>query len=160
MVPQDNSTSDYDLAADTLRDFYLRSHRVIDRLMIAQGASYARTKMLVHIGREQPVRSIDIASSFGYAPRTVTEAIDGLERDGLVRRDPDPEDRRAKRISLTPSGAVAVEAAETMRLRYIEDVFGVLSSDECQEIVRIAGKLNDRLGELGDTLAVRSSACP
>jgi DNA-binding MarR family transcriptional regulator len=149
--------SDYDLPADTLRDFYLRSHRMIDRLMTAQGASYARTKILVHIGREQPLRSIDIASSFGYAPRTVTEAIDGLERDGLVRRDPDPEDRRAKRISLTPSGTVAVEAAEAIRLRYIENVFGVLTVGECEEIVRIIGKLNERLAELGDAVSHRAN---
>ena len=82
-------------------------------------------------------------------PRTVTEAIDGLERDGLVRRDPDPADRRAKRISLTAAGQAAVEAAESSRVRYIENVFGVLSAGECEEIVRVVGKLNDRLAELG-----------
>lgn len=149
MVPHDNRLSDGDQASAALRDFYLRSHRLIDRIMTAQGASFSRARVLMHIARGGPLRSIDLAESFGYAPRTVTEAIDGLERDGLVRRDPDPEDRRAKRISLTPAGIAAAAAAESSRVRYIEDVFGVLSAGECEEIVRVVGKLNERLAELG-----------
>jgi DNA-binding MarR family transcriptional regulator len=153
MVPQDADwgagEAKYDRAGDALRDFYHRSHRLIDRIMTGQGASFARARILSQIARAGALRSIDLAISFGYAPRTVTEAIDGLERDGLVRRDPDPEDRRAKRISLTAAGEGAVKAAEASRLEYMENVFGVLSVDECDEIVRIVGKLNDRLAALG-----------
>jgi DNA-binding MarR family transcriptional regulator len=141
--------ADYDRAGDAMRDFYQRSHRLIDRIMTAQGASFARAKVLTQIARAGSLRSIDLAVSFGYAPRTVTEAIDGLERNGLVRRDPDPEDRRAKRISLTPAGEKAVESAEASRLHYMETVFGVLSAEECDEIVRVVGKLNARLSDLG-----------
>ena len=149
MVPHDYRHSDREKAGDALRCFYLRSHRLIDRIMTAHGASFARARVLMHIAREGPLRSIDLAESFGYAPRTVTEAIDGLERDGLVRRDPDPADRRAKRISLTAAGQAAVEATESSRVRFVENVFGVLSAGECEEIVRVVGKLNDRLAELG-----------
>jgi DNA-binding MarR family transcriptional regulator len=148
MVPQDND-ADVDRVADSLRDLYLRSHRVMDRLMSAHGASFARTKLLLLIARQGPVRSIDLASYFGYAPRTVTEAIDGLERDGLVRRDPDPDDRRAKRISLTGTGLVAVESAEAARREFVDGVFGVLDPAERAEMVRLIGRLNDRLAELG-----------
>jgi DNA-binding MarR family transcriptional regulator len=135
--------------SEALRDFYLRSHRLIDRIMTEQGASFARSRLLMHIAQHGPLRSIDLASSFGYAPRTITEAIDGLERDGLVRRTPDPEDRRAKRIVLTPAGEAAAETAEASRIRYIEAVFGALSPDECGAMVDLVGKLNERLGTLG-----------
>lgn len=149
MVPQDISLDGRTRVAETLRDYYLRSHRLIDRIMTEQGASFSRAKMLMHIAREGPSRSIDLASFFGFAPRTVTEAIDGLERDGLVRRDPDPDDRRAKRITLTAEGMVVVKAAEAARLEYIESVFGVLSVEECEQIVSLVNKLNDRMAELG-----------
>jgi DNA-binding MarR family transcriptional regulator len=139
---------DYDRVGDALRDYYQRSHRLIDRIMTAHGASFARARILSEVARAGALRSIDLAVSFGYAPRTVTEAIDGLERDGLVRRNPDPGDRRAKRISLTPAGHAAVKAAEASRLQYMQDVFGILSADECDEIVRVVGKLNARLAEL------------
>ncbi len=144
------SVQGFNRAADALRDFYLRSHRLMDRLMTAKGASFARSRLLTYIAREGPVRSIDLASSFGYAPRTVTEAIDGLERDGLVGRCPDPDDRRAKRISLTPEGAAAAEAAEGSKQEYLVRVFSALDENEQAEIVRLIGKLNDRLAELED----------
>jgi DNA-binding MarR family transcriptional regulator len=143
------ASSDFDRAGEALRDFYQRSHRLIDRIMTARGASFARARILTQIARAGSLRSIDLAASFGYAPRTVTEAIDGLERDGLVRREPDPEDRRAKRISLTPAGEAAVETAEAARLQYMEDVFSTLTDDECEELVRVIGKLNARLVKLG-----------
>ncbi len=134
-------------ATDMLRDFYLRSHRAIDRIMAGEGASYARARLLMHVAREGPLRSVEIASSFGQAPRTVTEAIDGLERDGLVRRTADPSDRRAKLISITDAGRAAIEGAEASKQAYIDTVFGALSPEECGEIVRLIGKLNDRLRE-------------
>jgi DNA-binding MarR family transcriptional regulator len=140
---------DYEQVAQALRDFYLRSHRVIDRVMTAQGASFARAKLLMYIAGQGPVRSIDLATHFGYAPRTVTEAVDGLERDRLVRRDPDPDDRRAKRISLTDEGIAAAESAERSRRSHVENVFSTLSAEECDEMIRLFGKLNDRLVALG-----------
>jgi len=142
--------SSHERAADALRDFYLRSHRAVDRIMTAQGASFARAKLLAHIAREGPLRSADLALAMDYAPRTVTEAIDGLERDGLARREPDPEDRRAKRISLTPAGTAAAKAAGASRQHFIETIFSALTSKEREEIVRLVGKLNDRLASLPD----------
>ena len=149
MAPDDLDLSERERAMEALRDFYLRSHRLIDRIMTAQGASFARAKLLMHIARIGPQRSIDLAESFGYAPRTVTETIDGLERDGLVQRSPDPGDRRAKRISLTEAGRAAAAATGQSRMNYIGDVFGALSTTECAEIVRLVGKLNTRLAALG-----------
>ena len=117
VAPHDNAEPDYESASHALRDFYRRSHRLIDQIMTQQGASYARARVLSGIARDGPLRSIDLAMAFGYAPRTVTEAIDGLERDGLVRRTPDPDDRRAKRIILTSAGEAAVKASEASRVR-------------------------------------------
>ena len=59
--------------------------RLIDAHLAAQGASMARLKLLAFIA-EQPRRSTDIASFFDQAPRTVTQAIDSLEQNGLVSR--------------------------------------------------------------------------
>lgn len=147
--PHDNESIAHDEVAQALRDFYLRSHRVVDRIMTERGASFARTKILFLLGQRGPLRSADLAAAHGQAPRTVTEAIDGLERDGLVRRDPDPQDRRAKRISLTEAGAAVAEEAEASRRLFVDDIFGALSVDECKEMARLIGLINARLARLG-----------
>jgi hypothetical protein len=60
---------------------YSLMHRVLDRRMVAEGASLARTKMLHYIANNAPVRAADVAEWFDLAPRTVTQAIDTMERD-------------------------------------------------------------------------------
>ncbi len=134
--------------ADEVRDFYLRSHRVVDGMMKAGGASLVRSKLLAFIAHAGPVRSADIAASFGYSPRTVTEAIDALERDGLAARTADADDRRAKRISITPAGEAARAAAEPARQRFLEQVFGPLSEEERAALSAILRKMICRLESL------------
>ena len=133
-----------------MRDFFQRSHRLIDGIMRAQGASFAQTRVLAQVARAGSLRSTDLAVALGYASRTVTEAIDGLERNRLVRREVDRVDRRAKIISLTNAGEVVVKASEVAYTRFTKDVFGILSPEECGTMINIIGKLNRRLDELVD----------
>lgn len=129
-----------DLAAG-LRDLYIASQRALDRIMRTHGASFARTKLLLFVDRAEWVRAIDLAEAFSYAPRTVTEAIDGLERDGLVRRDPDPVDRRTKRISITEAGRAVLRTSEPARKQFVAEVFGVLDAGESEAFGRVLEKL-------------------
>ena len=129
------------LASDYGRQF-LRMHRLIDRRMAEHGASLSRTKLLLYLVKEAgDARAADIAEFFGLAPRTVTEAIDGLERDGFVVRTPDPVDRRVKRLSITQEGRRAVEATEPLRLDLVEQIFGALDRDEADQLEQVLAKL-------------------
>ena len=131
--------------ASSFGKLFLRMHRLLDRRMAECGASFARTKFLLYLEKEGPSRATDIADLLGLAPRTVTEGLDGLERDGLVRRDPDPNDRRAKRVSLTPEGRKAIAATEPLRVRLVERIFGSLDADDRAHLDRILGRLSDAL---------------
>ncbi|HET8613316.1 MAG TPA: MarR family transcriptional regulator [Sphingomonas sp.] len=132
--------------AEALRDFYIRIHRDLDRRMAAGGVSLARTKLLAFIRCRGDARSADIVAAFGHAPRTVTEAIDGLERDGLVRREPHPADRRAKRILITEAGEAAIAASEPIYHELVERVFGPLSPSEREALAAVMAKLIGNLG--------------
>jgi DNA-binding MarR family transcriptional regulator len=124
---------------------FLRMHRLLDRRMAQSGASLSRTKMLMYVEKHGPSRGVDIAGYFGLAPRTVTEALDGLERDGLVRRDPDKADRRVKRVSITDEGRRAMTATEPLRLRLTETIFGVLDPQERAQLDAIVTKLAEAI---------------
>lgn len=134
--------------ADALRDFYVRSQRVADRLMRDAGLSLARYKLLHFIVEQGSVRSADIVDGFSLAPRTVTEALDSLERDGLIRRNPDPVDRRAKRISITAEGEKAIASAAPVRERFLQDVFGRLTPSECASLATVLGRMSELLSVL------------
>jgi DNA-binding MarR family transcriptional regulator len=117
------------LAAELFRLFF-RMQRLMNRRMAEQGASLARTKLLLFLYKRGPSRAADIADFFDYAPRTVTEAIDGLERDGLVMRTPDERDRRVKQVSITNEGRRVIGETEPLRHELINGVFGALTVEE------------------------------
>lgn len=134
---------DLDLLATAYGKLFLRMHRLLDRRMAQGGASLARTKLLMCVDKEGPIRATDIAELFGLAPRTVTEALDGLERAALVVRTPDPQDRRVKQIAITQEGRDAIRATEPLRIDLVERVFGKLSAEQCEQLDGIIGVLTE-----------------
>jgi DNA-binding MarR family transcriptional regulator len=103
--------------------------RLIDAHLAAQGASMARLKLLAFIA-EQPRRSTDIASFFDQAPRTVTQAIDSLEQNGLVSRSPVAGDRRAKLVQITDTGREMLEQGLPLYDSIVARTFGNLTVQE------------------------------
>ncbi len=131
-----------------LRDFYLRSQRVLDKVLAEQGISWARLRLIYCIRLQGSVRSVDLMRVFGYAPRTITEALDALERDGLVERVPDPVDRRAKNISLTPAGEALCKSAEPIRRQLGVEVCGVLDAQEQRVLQEMLTRMTQRLATI------------
>ena len=56
-----------------------------------------------------PMRSGELAQQCLLTPPATTELVEGLAREGLVRREDDPSDRRAVMVSLTAAGRREVE---------------------------------------------------
>ncbi len=150
MEPTFDIPDEHIALSDALRLFYMRSQRVLDRIMTAHGASFARTKVLMFIASNPPARSSDISRAFGFAPRTVTEAIDALERDGLVRREADMVDRRAKTIIITPAGSAAIAASEPMRRQLTSQLFDALDEAERTQLTSFIVRLGGRLEEIDE----------
>ncbi|GAA4104882.1 MarR family winged helix-turn-helix transcriptional regulator [Nonomuraea sp. NPDC050663] len=61
---------------------------------------------------------------------TMTNRIDRLAQAGLVRRRPDPEDRRGVLVSLTSEGLDRVDAAFAGLLRREHDLLAGLGADD------------------------------
>lgn len=132
---------DIDKMAIRYGRIYMRLHRLLDRRMAAEGASLARTKMLHYIANNAPVRAADVAEWFDLAPRTVTQAIDTMERDALVVRVPDPADRRAKRLDITDKGRQVLQQTEPLRRELVEQAFSLLSQEDTEHFARILDRL-------------------
>jgi DNA-binding MarR family transcriptional regulator len=79
------------------------------------------------------------------ARSTITRIIDQLERDGLVRRVGDAEDRRAQRVVLTPKGEAQRTQVRTLHEDSLERRLSILSLDEYQQLHWLLTKLRDGL---------------
>lgn len=131
-----------------LRDFYAKSQLEVDRLLKAQGISLPRVRLLGFILEKGETRSVDVAEAFSYAPRTVTEALDGLEKAGLIERRPSPEDRRSKLIALTEHGREALALAQPTVQGFVKDVFAALDAGEQEMLANLVEKLTARLDRI------------
>ncbi len=65
-----------------------------------------------------------------------TKRLDRLEARGLLRREPDPEDARAKLVSLTPAGRELIDAAFTEHMRNEARLLGRLSARDRSDLER------------------------
>jgi DNA-binding MarR family transcriptional regulator len=81
-----------------------------DRWAEKHGLSEGRLGVLFRLYRGGATALGDLAHDFHTSSRNVTGLVDHLERDGLVQRIPDPDDRRSVRARLTEAGRVRIEA--------------------------------------------------
>jgi DNA-binding MarR family transcriptional regulator len=86
---------------------------------------------------EGGLRSSELAAHLHIAPRSATEVVDALEAKGLVRRSPDPTDRRATLVSLTARGTELMDEVRRARGLESERLFERLSAADRRTLARI-----------------------
>jgi len=79
-------------------------------------------------------------------PRAVTTLVDGLETSELVRRVPDPTNRRVIRIELTDAGLEALGELRRARRAAAEDILAPLDTEQRAQL----GGLLNALFEVPD----------
>jgi DNA-binding MarR family transcriptional regulator len=89
-----------------------RVHNAMERWTESHGLSESRLRVLMTLDQSPDHRRPlgELAEMLGVVPRTVTDIVDVLERDGLIHRTPAPHDRRSVHAQLTKAGREAVEA--------------------------------------------------
>ena len=70
---------------------------------------------LMRLQRSGPMRVKQLADLLGLDATTVSRHVDDLGARGLVVRVPDPRDRRAVQVRLTPAAVARLDAAEVER---------------------------------------------
>ena len=112
------------------------------------GISGAQGNILNYILVESQNRSVyqkDIEQEFGLRPSTATETLKSLEKNGLIKRETDPNDGRYKKIVFTEK-AEQIEAVLKSEIEESETILlqGV-TKEERQEFLRIAEKMLQNL---------------
>ena len=88
-------------------------------------------------GRKQQ----ELADTIGVDKAAATRALCRLERGGFVRRESDPEDRRATRVYLTDKARQLRPQLEAAAAATTAILNGALDSNEQQELRRLLAKM-------------------
>lgn len=87
------------------RMFFIMS--LMETWFVHNNLSHGRFGMLIELMRQSesgPISPAELARIYGAKSATITGLLDHLERDGLIERVPNPEDRRKINIQLTEAG--------------------------------------------------------
>ena len=126
-------------------ELHHRVHRLVDEAMNAAGLSLSRAKVLNVLAEQGPVKQATVAGALGFAPRSVTDTLDALEREGLATRGPDPNDRRAWLVTITPAGTVALNRAVAVKRTAMDTIFAGLDDAERRHFAAMLIGLRTRL---------------
>ena len=102
-------------------------------------SQFAVLEALYHLG---PMTAGDVSQKILKSGSNLTTVIDNLERDGLVRRVRDTNDRRVINVHLTEAGSSRIETVFPEHVAGLVEEFSALSASE-QELL---GKLFKKLG--------------
>ncbi len=111
------------------------------RLVVEREAGAVPLKLLILsiVRRKEAVSPGEICRRFSLDVSRVTRLTQSLEREGLLKRERDPEDRRYLRLCLTEEG----EAFLRDRQALIQEEFGrrlaELGDEELKELERMLG---------------------
>ena len=99
------------LAAKRLRlEFARRASRY--------GLTPSQARALAFLARRPGANLTALAEALEVQPMSVLRVVDDLEAQGMLRREPDPRDRRATRLSLTAAG----EGAERLAWQTLDGI--------------------------------------
>jgi DNA-binding MarR family transcriptional regulator len=95
---------------------------------------------LSYIGEPGGVSQQQLTEILMMDANNVVLLLNELERDGLVRRERDPADRRRHLVQATEAGVAVLDRAQAARGTVEEDVLGALTSAERDELHRLLVK--------------------
>jgi DNA-binding MarR family transcriptional regulator len=93
-----------------------------------------------------------LAATMLRSKHSVTKIIDSLEEAGLVVRDFTNKDRRVTSIKLTPSGLEHLKQRFSKGNKRASVVMDSLNDDERKGLVRLTGKMRQRMTAILDSL--------
>lgn len=127
----------YDAARLLRRDFERRAK--------CHGVTRAQWSALTYIARQPGVRQGQLADLLEVTPIAVARLVDRMAHEGLVERRPDPDDRRAWQLHLTPTAIARLDVLRDIGRNSRELALAGISSSDQDVIIAALRRIRDNL---------------
>jgi DNA-binding MarR family transcriptional regulator len=151
MTETDPST---DHVEDLVRQLYGLGavQRELSRHALAQlGGQGFRALAVVAV--QGPQRVSEIAQQLGVDLSVASRQVAALDAEGYVKRGPDPEDRRAQRVELTPRGRRVLRSSHQRMVAAFAEVLAGWSAGDVAALTALLGRLREDFLGLGASVA-------
>lgn len=131
-----------EMAGHLIRRLHQQSTQVFQAQTQASGFDLTSVQFaaLDAIAEQPGIDQASLAATISFDRATIGGVIDRLERKGLVQRVVSAQDRRARRLHLTPEGGQLLVACRPVVEALQTDILGALSSAERAAFLALAHK--------------------
>jgi MarR family transcriptional regulator, organic hydroperoxide resistance regulator len=136
----------------TIRQFMdLAMHRTMrERVHFAKatGLSMPQFGILMQLHYRKDCGVSDIGERFDITNAAASQLVDKLVQSGLIQRQEDPNDRRAKLLNLTAKGRELIQQDVEKRYRWVDQLTGKLTAEERAKIAEALSIMTQTAQEL------------
>jgi MarR family transcriptional regulator, organic hydroperoxide resistance regulator len=101
-------------------------------------------RLLLELYERDGLSQTELIGRLGVEPPTVTGTVQRLERDGLLRREPDPANRRVSRVYLTDAGRALEQPIKDAWIEIERQLIAELSPEERVRLLELLARLRPR----------------
>ncbi|MDR6900934.1 MarR family transcriptional regulator [Rhizobium miluonense] len=122
--------------------------RLGERRVRALGFNIGQLPVLYLLRNGAQMSQKDLAKFAKIEQPSMAQMLARMERDGLIRRTPDPADGRSSLVSLTEAAVAKLPAARQALEEGRDRVLSGFSADEVQTLVQLMRRLNQNLDRM------------
>ncbi len=134
------------LALSTLITFTRAEHAIHKKELETikkSGLTTAQFGVLEALYNKGDLRIYEIIEKILTTSGNITVVIKNLEKDGLVKKNLDPKDKRSTIISITDEGKKIIEDILPNHIENISNIFSVLTDEEKVTLINILKKFKN-----------------
>jgi MarR family transcriptional regulator for hemolysin len=109
------------------------------------GMTRAQWAVLLRLERREGLKQSELAEGLDIQPITLTRLVDRLCDNGLIERRADPNDRRVKRLYLTPAARPLLERISEQVEVVAEQVLEGIDPEAIDAVLKELGLARDNL---------------
>ena len=110
--------------------FMNRSMRGWGRFAKSTGLSMPQFGLLMQMHHKGACGMSAVSERFDITPAAASQLVDKLVQNGFIKREEDPQDRRAKLLNLTDKGRELIQQGIEERYRWVEELGERLTGEE------------------------------
>src|SRR2546423_7644466 len=115
----------------------LFGRRFNQRALLFLGLTRAQCKVLGYLARNEGINQAGLADLLEIKPMTLVRQIDRMEEDGWIERQPQPGDRRARRLVLTDKARPILARILDLSNEIRAESFAGLSEDDGKQLIEL-----------------------
>jgi len=125
-----------------------RSMRATIQFWKDSGLSMPQISTMMRLNYQGPCGVSDVGSHLGVTNAAASQMVEKLVQQGLLERAEDPNDRRAKQLTLTSKGQALIHESVAARRRWLEELMIALTPEQQKAIITALPHLTEAARQL------------